>query len=466
MPNAFAQFMLVLWPVVTIVLFRKLPADRALIWTMLGGYLILPPSPAGFDFPLVPPLTKDTLPSLAAFAAVLALTRPSRPLFPENPLGRVVLGVFLLAPFPTVLTNPEPLSYGTTFIPGLQIKDAVALMVQQFLLILPFLLARQLLVSAESQRALLVALVAAALVYTLPALVELRMSPQLNTWVYGWFQHDFWQMVRGDGYRPIVFMYHALWLSFLMVMAAVSAAALFKTEARPAMRAVWLVAVVWLMIILVLTKGYASIFYAMLLLPLVLFLGNRLQIAVAACIAVCAIAYPTLKKVDIVPIDAVLHAAAQVDAERAGSLEYRFDNEQMLQARVDQKPIFGWGSWGRNHVYNDDGRMITITDGRWIITMGVYGWVGFLAEFFLIALPIFMIWRKSLRDPESVPPYAGPLALLLAVNLFDMIPNATLTPLTWLVAGALWGLVEERQSKSPSQKPGRAGLEPVWRSVM
>jgi hypothetical protein len=95
--------------------------------------------------------------------------------------------------------------------------------------------------------------------------------------------------------------------------------------------------------------------------------------------------------------------------------------------------------------------------------MGDYGWVGFLAEFWLITLPIFMIWRESLRKDDPVPPYAGPLALLLAVNLFDMIPNATLTPLTWLVAGALWGLVEERQAQARRRS---FALEPVWRSVM
>ncbi|KPQ19500.1 MAG: O-antigen ligase like membrane protein [Rhodobacteraceae bacterium HLUCCA24] len=463
MPNAFAQLMLLIWPLVMIVLFRKLPADRAIVWGMIGAYLILPPAPAGFDFPLLPPLTKDTMPALVALVAGLALARPTRPLLPESLLGRVLLGVFLLSPFPTVLTNAEPLSFGTTYIRGLQIRDALGLVVQQFLLVLPFLVARQYLFTAESQRVLLIALVAAALVYTLPVLIELRMSPQLNTWVYGWFQHSFAQMVRGDGYRPIVFLYHALWLSFFMVIAAVAAAGLLKTETNRTLRALWLVAMVWLAIIVVLAKGYASILYAMVLLPLVLLLGARAQIAVAACIALLAISYPVVKGADMVPTDAVLSLAERIEDDRAGSLRFRFDNEEILQEKVDQKPLFGWGSWGRNHVYNEDGRMITITDGRWIITMGVYGWVGFLAEVWLLALPIFMIWRESRRDGDPLPPYAGPLALLLAVNLFDMIPNATLTPLTWLIAGSLWGMAEERRARAARW---RLELEPVWRSVM
>ena len=34
------------------------------------------------------------------------------------------------------------------------------------------------------------------------------------------------------------------------------------------------------------------------------------------------------------------------------------------------------------------------------------------------------------------------LALMLAANLLDLLPNATLEPLTWLMAGALLGQAE------------------------
>ena len=35
--------MLFAWPLVAVALFQRLSADRALIWTILGGYLLLPP---------------------------------------------------------------------------------------------------------------------------------------------------------------------------------------------------------------------------------------------------------------------------------------------------------------------------------------------------------------------------------------------------------------------------------------
>lgn len=38
--------------------------------------------------------------------------------------------------------------------------------------------------------------------YTIPMLIELRLSPQMNVWVYGFFQHDFIQTVRYGGSLP------------------------------------------------------------------------------------------------------------------------------------------------------------------------------------------------------------------------------------------------------------------------
>jgi hypothetical protein len=55
------------------------------------------------------------------------------------------------------------------------------------------------------------------------------------------------------------------------------------------------------------------------------------------------------------------------------------------------------------------------------------------------------------------------LALLLAINLIDMIPNATLTPLTWLIAGTLLGMAEALQA---NQRARLAPVDRVWRSVM
>lgn len=71
--------MLAIWPVVTIALFRRLPAERALIVALMVGYLLLPEPPAAFDLPLMPPLNKHNIPALSAFAFCLWKHGPQGP---------------------------------------------------------------------------------------------------------------------------------------------------------------------------------------------------------------------------------------------------------------------------------------------------------------------------------------------------------------------------------------------------
>lgn len=71
-----------------------------------------------------------------------------------------------------------------------------------------------------------------------------------------------------------------------------------------------------------------------------------------------------------------------------------------------------------------------------------------------MALPIFLLLRQYLRPggliahSNGISPYAAGLALILAFNMIDLLPNATLTPLTWLIAGALLGYAEMHAAQS------------------
>ncbi|SMY06893.1 hypothetical protein [Flavimaricola marinus] len=460
MPNAVASLALVLWPVASVLLFRALPPGRALIACLLIGYLFLPPPPAGFDFPLMPPLNKETIPSLMVIVLSLALYRGKVQFIPESTALRVLLAVFVFSPFATVLTNPEPVFYGQVGLPGLRLREAVALMVQQSVLVAPFLLARAFLKSEQDQRDILLALFLGGMIYSLPMLLEVRLSPQLNIWIYGYFQHNFEQMIRGDGFRPIVFLYHGLWVAFFAMTSVVAAVALARAEPRRN-KAYYAICALYLMAVLILCKSLGSLLYAIGAVPLLLVAGRRMLMHVAVLFAVVALAYPMLKSVDVVPTEEILHLAAQIDPERSNSLRVRFDNEDILVERAYGKPVFGWGIWGRNHILDgNSGRILTITDGRWIIVIGVFGWLGFLAEFGLLTLPIFLMWKKAMAgDPAAMSPFVGPVALLLAINCIDLIPNATLTPLTWLLAGALMGYAEQfvPQGK-PRPEPLRAVL--------
>lgn len=465
MPNMIALAMLAIWPFVTLVIFKRLPVEKALIWAILLGYLFLPPPPAGFDFPLLPAFDKDSITGLSAFAMCFFLYGHRGSLLPETLLLRVIIAVFVLSPTFTVLTNGEPVFFGQVGIRGLGTTDIIALCLLQFMDLIPFLLARKFLVESEHQKEILKVFLITGLIYSLLMLIEVRMSPQVNTWVYGYFQHSFAQTVRFGGWRPIVFLYHGIWVALFALMVVLSGLALAKAETGKQKFRTY-IATFYMLAVLILCKSMGSILFAILLVPMVFLLTRNMQVKVAAFIGSVAIAYPLLKGMGAIPVDAMLEQIASFSTERAGSLKFRFYNEDILLERALLKPIFGWGSWGRNHILNPvTGTIMTVTDGRWVIAIGVYGWVGFLAEFGLLTMPIFMVWHEARRSQgEALSPYVGVISLMLAINVFDMIPNATLTPLTWMFSGALLGYAEKVRADRKERTPGMGRFH--WRTVM
>lgn len=442
MPNALATPMLLVWPVVSLILYLRLDPARALIWTILGAYLVLPPVVA-ISLPLVPDLDKFSIPNLMALVLSLVVLRDRIAILPQSGLGRLLLLLFVLSPFATVLTNADPIRIVTGDVPGLRLYDSVANIASQAIALIPFFLARKYLATPEAMRALAVALVTAGMVYSLPMLVEVAIGPRLNILVYGFFQHEYIQMIRSGGFRPIVFLPHGLWAAFFVVMALLSALALLRAGPA-ALRPKWLVAALWLALLLALCKSMGPILYAAVLAPMILFAGRRSQFLLAALLALIVVTYPILRGAQLVPLDGIVEMAGTASAERAGSLAFRIQNEEALLDHAAARPWFGWGQWGRNLIRDPvTGEILSIPDGGWVIVMGVYGWIGYFGQFGLLVLPLLLMGREALRQPAAaLSPFAASLALIYAANMVDMLPNATLIPFSWLMAGALLGHAE------------------------
>ena len=441
-PNIIAYLVLALWPFVAWQLWRRLDPGRALIWTILGGYLLLPPL-TGFNFPVIPDLDKVSVPNLMALACALWLVKDKISFVPQSPIGKALIVAYVLSPFGTVLTNTDPLIFRAAMINGMRIYDSLASIAYQLIALLPFFLARRYLGTPEGMRAILAALVAAGLAYSGPMLIEVVMSPQMNVWVYGFFQHDFWQTVRYGGYRPVVFLPHGLWVAFFAFMALAAAVTLFRhvgPEARPKA----LVVMLYLAAMLVLCRSAGPLVYALGMVPLILLVPVRLQLMIAAVLAVLVVTYPVLRGAHLVPIDQILAFADTLSPDRAYSLRFRIENEEILLARAQERPWFGWGGYGRAFTHDPiSGRQLNIADGAWVILMGTYGWVGYVAEFGLFALPLVLLGREALRRPKAaLSPWVGAVALILGANMIDLLPNATQIPFTWLMAGALLGEAE------------------------
>jgi hypothetical protein len=461
MPNAIAYLMLLIWPFACLVLFRTQAVERAIVWSILAGYLLLPPL-AEFNLPLVPGMDKVSIPNLSVLFILMFATAHQVRLVPEGRAARALVFLFVFSAIPTVLTNREPILFEVLrdadpilflidALPGQSVRDIGSVLIGQALTIVPFLVARQFLSSETGLRELLLALMIGAIVYSVPSFIEILVSPQMNIWVYGFFQHSFEQTIRAGGYRPIVFLPHGLWLALFVCTGAMAAAALARVTPRmDRWKAVlW---ILYLMLFLLACKSAASIAYGLLLVPAIYFMPRRWLILIATLFALIAVTYPMLRNFGVIPTDAIVAKVAEANPNRAQSLGYRFDNEEQLLTRAAQKPAFGWSGWGRSLVRDsEDGEILTIPDGRWIIVFGSFGWLGYIAEFGLLALPLLLLgWQVVRHRNTELSPYIGAVSLILGVTLMDMLLNATLTPFTWLTAGAILGHVERLNPRRAS----------------
>jgi len=453
-PNAIAYLALILWPVVTLSLFASMRPGHALIWSLLGGYLLLPVNTA-FDFPGVPALDKTSIPNISALLGALVFAKGPVVRLPREWWVVALMVLYIISPMFTVLTNRDSLQFGSFLLQGLRPYDAFSAAAYKGIDLIPFVLGYNLLKDPRSQDYVLRALVIAALGYSLLMLVEVRLSPQLHTWVYGFFPHSFGQQMRDGGFRPVVFLGHGLLVAIYTSMAIVAAAYLAQRRAQIFGVSAW-VWLAYLMGLLILCRSLGALMLGLTAVG-AMFVVRRGGIRlICALVAVTVLAYPVLRGADIVPVQALADQIAAANEERAASFQTRIDNENALLARANQRPLFGWGGYGRNRVFDDDtGKDLSITDGTWIIIVGSNGWAGYIAAFGLLCLPMVAAWRRGAR----LSPASAALSLILAVNLLDLVPNSSLTSLTWLMAGGLVGSSRprlDRQQRLPTVHRGKA----------
>lgn len=460
-PNALAYAALLVWPLVSLILFIKRPAGQALIWTILGGYLLLPVG-TSIKFAGIPAFDKNSIPSLSALVGCLLIAR--KPPAAGASLAAIILvAMLLVGPFITSEFNGDPLVvggvYGSWVIPGVGNYDALSATVSQLIVLLPFLLGHWFLRHSRDSTDVLRSLTIAGLIYSIPMLLEIRLSPQLHSWIYGYFPHQFIQQMREGGFRPVVFLGHGLLVAFFTATTVLAAAALYKTQTRT-MRLPPAGVAVWLSGGLLFCKSLGSLVYAAVLVPVITFAKPHVQMWVAAALVSVALAYPILRTSDLFPTDAILDLAAEISTDRQASMKVRFDQEAMLLEHTASRIWFGWGRFGRGRVYDEWGKDITITDGYWIILISSFGLFGFFAEFGLLALAVYRAAR-ALRYTKSLGGriHLAALALIVAVSVVDLLPNASISPWTWLLVGALLGRADlvlsparQRQRKSVSDR--------------
>ncbi|MCG2673209.1 hypothetical protein ACFPFP_40835 [Bradyrhizobium sp. GCM10023182] len=453
--NWFAVFAVLGWPLVSIVLYRNFSVVKATVWTVLGALLLLP-SGFALKLPMLPALDKNSVSSVCVLIASYVLVR--RRLSFGVGLVEILAAFFLLGPVVTSLLNSDTIIRGETILPGVDYYDGISALLSQSVMFIAFLAGRRSLRDTVGTETIVRSLAVAGLLYSLPMLLEVRLSPQLSNWIYGFFPTGFSSEVRYGGFRPVVFMKNGLTAAFFLMTALLAAVAIWRVDGRkgqvpPAGR------VAYLGIVLLLCKSVGALIYGLVIGPLVRWASPQAQLRVAVLLVSIALLYPMLRIMDLFPDKLLVETAAEIDTSRAASLKLRFDQEQKLLEHAHDRFTFGWGRYGRNRVYEEAGKDSSITDGAWIQVLGTFGLFGFLSQFGLLALPIFRALSacSSVRSERDRIALAA-LALIVALNLVEQLPNSSISAWNWMLAGALIGRAESIRGSVGSRAQDRSTI--------
>lgn len=445
---------LFIWPLIALAVVKYHGRTKGVVWAIMIGALILPEA-YEFDLPGLPPFDKEL--SIIVGVILGLWASDALPQMPQAPHGedlfakRLIYGLaslLLLSSLLTVLNNTEVLVFGPVRIQGLGVRDLITMTSQCVVFLAPYFIAQRYLWDPDSHAMLLRAFVIAGLAYSLLILFEVRMSPQLHRWTYGYFQHGWEQHVRGGSFRPIVFQPHGLWIGILLMTCTMSAFILLRTrvsEMQPRLQ--YLLAGFWLCGVLLISRNLGASLLAFIFVPILWFLGPRLQVWISITVMAIFLIFPILRQSEVVTFESTLDLVGNISLERQQSLQFRVDNEALFLERAALKPLTGWGIWSRWRIRDSTtGEDVSTADGLWIIVLGERGWIGYIAYFGLLMAPTFLLLRAARR--HSLPSSTAGLALIMAAIIVYQVPNDTVGPLTLIIAGALAGFVWRPQAAS------------------
>jgi len=463
--NSIAWLALLAWAPFTLVLFARLRAPLAATISIFGAQAFLPNGLA-FDAPLVPPLDREVIAVVSSFiGCVLFAPSFSAGKTPGRGIEMFAL-LMVLGAVGTALTNGDAIYFGVKYLAPLSAADIVSLSGGAVLSFwLPFYLGRCLFRKAGDLRIVLGALAVGAFFYSVLVLWEIRMSPNLHVDLYGYSAARFLQAKRGGiwGWRPMVFVGHGLQLTMFLLTCTLAAGALWRMRSTMLSGPLRLAAP-YLYGVLFLCQSLASFVYGTVALLALLLFRTSFQAYVILAIALIVLTYPVTRALDFFPTESILQAFERVDPDRADSLEFRFDNEDLLIERASERALFGWGGYGRSRLYDEDsGDRAVVTDGYWVIVLGQRGIVGFLTVFGLLVSPVLVAARALMRGRPNTREailVAG-TTWIGAVCAVDLLPNASITSGTVYLMGGLLGAVQGWRAGADAPKPRVEETPPV-----
>ena len=422
------------WIPIVFYFFSRFPARQAVILGFIVAWLFLPQK----EFPL-PGLPDYTKVSATCYGVAIATIIYDINRLRSFRFSWVDLPMFIwcCCPLAASLSN------------GLGLYDGLsAVLMQAITWGAPYFLGRIYLNSLKGLSQLAMGIFLGGLAYIPLCLFEVRMSPQLHRIVYGFSPYAFGQSIRYGGYRPSVFMQHGLEVGMFMMAATFIGIYYWKTNT---VRQVYGISITWLvsalLVTFVLVKSTGAYFLLFIGIGILLFVWQfRSSIIVLLIIGSIFFYLGQNTLTDTYISDQIVTSVSKVvPEERIQSLEFRFNNEELLTDKARQKMLFGWGGWGRNRVYryNWEGKLvdISVTDSLWIIAFGQNGLVGLLSVFSAFFVPVLafikrypvIYWFKPQITPAAI------ITIILLLYMIDTLFNAMINPIFILACGGVAG---------------------------
>lgn len=417
------------WFPLVFLIFNLLPARRAILVSFIAGWLFLPI--ASYDISYLPTYDKVVATCLPVMLAALLFHgqrfRELRPKWYDTPMITLCI-----APVASALSN------------GLGVYDGLSqATVMTIGMGLPYLIGRVFFSNRRAMLELAIAIVIGGVIYLPLCWYELRMSPQLHAIIYGYNQHSVVQQFRYGGWRPMVFMQHGLAVGMWMTSASLVAYWLWQSRViRYVFTIPMFIPVILLFVTTVFIKSSNSIVILAMGLALLApsqWIRTRLLVFLLCASTVFYIGLRASGLWDGHQLVTLIERT--VGEERAQSVEMRLDSEVVLTEKARQRPILGWGGWGRHRVTEEVRTGKGVTDSAWGLHFGSGGIVGLTALTTSILLPVILMLGR-VRTLSWASPSVSPtvvLALLLALWMVDNLLNSMANPIYLVIAGAISG---------------------------
>lgn len=417
--NLLLQLALLGWIPLTLLMFVWVGPSRAAIGSLVFGYLFLPQAEV-YGFSKYAVITLGVMVAGALFDVRRLTSLRLR-------LLDLPMAVFCLAPMASSLANDLGAYDG-----AVGVKEALLVYGG------PYVAGRAYLREPSDLRRLLATIAVGGLLYVPLCWLEIRLSPQLHTLVYGFHQHQFTQSIRLGGWRPTVFLQHGLAVGAWMAASTVAAFGLWRARLPwPRLRLPPGLAVFALLVTTLFVKSVGSI--ALMIVGIAAFVVSargrwRVLLVILALV-------PSAYLLARIGLgwrgEALTNAAESVDDDRAGSLAVRLESDAQLVGRALERPLFGWGGWGRFR------GGLAATDSFWSIILGTNGLVG-LGGIFGAMLAAQLTCIRRLRRFGL--PFRGNeevviSTVLVAMYALDCLANSMICAVFLALVGGLvgWG---------------------------